>query len=134
MPAIKIGTFESIANWRSAAAGTTFDEVRLGAENQLTGALHHLFAMADEHPELRASEEFQLLAQNIESVEESLRNARSRYNATVRDYNERIARFPGNLLARVLGLKPKPFFGLPASEEKLRAASKLPISSSPQTN
>jgi LemA protein len=129
MPAIKIGTFESIASWRSAAAGTTFDEVRLGAENQLTGALHHLFAMADEHPELRASEEFRLLAQNIESVEESLRNARYRYNATVLDYNQRIARFPGNLVARLMGLRPKPFFGLSASEEKDRAATEQPQSS-----
>src|ERR1035438_2496881 len=86
MPPIRIGTFEHIANWRSAAAGTTFDEVRVEAENQLTGALRHLLAMAEEHPQLRASEEFQALEQNLKTVEDSLRNARRDYNATVRDY------------------------------------------------
>jgi hypothetical protein len=81
MPAIRLGTFESVAKWRSTAGGTSFGEVRVGAENQLTGALRHLFAMAEEHPELRTSAEFQALAQNLESVEESLRNARRRYNS-----------------------------------------------------
>jgi len=99
MRPIKVGAFEHIAKWRSAAAGTSFDEVRVQAENQLTGALRHLFAMAEEHPQLRACEEFKALEQNLMSVEESLRNAQRDYNATVRDYNRRVRMFPGNLLA-----------------------------------
>jgi len=124
MPPIRIGAFEHIAKWRSAAAGTTFDEVRVAAENQLTGALRHLFAMVDEHPQLRASEEFIALEQNLKSVEESLRNARRDYNATVRDYNRRVRMFPGSLLAGLLGLRPKPLFDLSAPKEKESAAVK----------
>lgn len=125
MPAIKIGTFESIAKWRSTAGGTSFGEVRVGAENQLTGALRHLFAMAEEHPELRTSAEFQALAQNIESVEESLRNARRRYNATASDYNHRIGVFPGNLVAALLRLQPKPLLDLSSETEQEKLATKL---------
>jgi len=117
MPAIKVGTFESIAKWHSAVGGSSYDDVRVGAEHQLTLALRHLFAMAEEHPELRESGEFQALALNIESVEESLRNARRRYNVTVREYNARIRKFPGNLLARLLRLQPKPYIDLSSEEE-----------------
>lgn len=125
MPAIKLGTFESVAKWRSTARGTGFGEVRVGAENQLTGALRHLFAMAEEHPELRTSAEFQALAQNLESVEESLRTARCRYNETVRDYNHRIQVFPGKLVAAVLGLQPKPLLDLSSDTEQEKRAAQL---------
>ncbi|MGB7760472.1 MAG: LemA family protein [Bryobacteraceae bacterium] len=118
MPPTRVGAFEHIARWRSAAAGTTFDEVRVAAEDQLTGALRHLLAMAEEHPQLRASEEFQALEQNLRSVEESLNQARRDYNATVRDYNRRVRMFPGKLLAGLLGLQPKPVFDLPLAEEQ----------------
>ena len=122
MPPIRIGASEHIANWRSAAGGTGFDEVRVAAENQLTGALRHLFAMAEEHPQLRACEEFKTLEQNLKSVEDSLRNARRDYNATVRDYNRRVRMFPGKILAGLLGLQPKSFCELSSAEEKDSAA------------
>jgi LemA protein len=123
MPASRVGAFEHIAKWRSTAAGTTFDEVRVAAENQLTGALRHLFAMAEEHPQLRASEEFKALEQNLMSVEESLRNARRDYNTAVRAYNRRVQMFPGKLVASLLGLQPKPLFDLSPAEEKESAAT-----------
>lgn len=112
MASVKIETLETIAAWRAAAGASAFAEVRVEAENELTAALRHLFAMADEHPELRTIEEFQALARNLEHVEESLRHARRRYNSTVRNYNRRIGVFPGSLLARLLGLRPKPLLDL----------------------
>ena len=123
MTSIRFETLETIARWRSAAGGSAFDEVRLEAESQLTGALRHMFAMVNEHPELRASTEFQALARNLEHVEESLRNARHRYNSTVCDYNHRIGKFPGNLMAALLGLRPKPLLDLRSASEGTRAAT-----------
>jgi LemA protein len=126
MPAIRVGAFEHIANWRSAAGGTGFYEVRVAAENQLTGAIRHLFAMAEEHPQLRACEEFKALEQNLKSIEESLRNARRDYNATVRAYNRRVRMFPGKLLAGLLGLQPKPLLELSPAEEREDASRTFP--------
>lgn len=122
MTATKPGTFESVAKWHSVAAGSSLDEVRVEAENQLSGALHHLLAMADQHPELRGSAEFQALAQTIESVEESLGAARRRYNSTVVAYNRRIRTFPGFFLAALLGLRPKPLLSVPSGEAAASAA------------
>jgi LemA protein len=123
MTSLRIETLESIARLRSAAGGSAFDEVRLEAESELTGALRHLWVMVNAHPELRASAEFQALARNLEHVEESLRNARRRYNSTVRDYNYRIQKFPGNFMAALLGLRPKPLLDLSCLDEGTRAAA-----------
>ena len=126
MTAIKTGSFESVAKWQTVATGTSLNEVRVEAENQLSGALRHLLAMADQHPELRASAEFQALAQTIENVEESLRGARRRYNSTVLAYNRRIRTFPGFFLAALLGLRPKPLLSLPSEEAAASTAIKSP--------
>ena len=74
--------------------------------------------MADEHPKLRASLEFQSLEQTLEAVDESLRKAWRDYNSTVLDYNRRLEMFPGKLLAGLLGLQPKPFIELRSSQEE----------------
>jgi LemA protein len=121
-----MGTLESVAKWQSVATGTGIDRVRVEAENQLSGALRHLLALADQHPELRASAEFQALAQTIENVEESLHGARRRYNSTVLDYNRRIRTFPGYFLAALLGLRPQPLLSLPAEETAASAAIESP--------
>jgi LemA protein len=126
MTSIRIETLETIARWRSAAGGSAFDQVRLEAESELTGALRHLWVMVNEHPELRVSTEFQALARNLEHVEESLGNARRRYNSTVRDYNCRIRTFPGNLMAALLGLRPKPLLDLSATETRAAADVRKP--------
>jgi LemA protein len=122
MLAIRIEPLEAIAKWRSAVGGTSYEEVRLGAENQLTGALRHFVHLAEQDPKLCASGEYQVLAQAVESVEELIANARRRYNDATRDYNQRIATFPGNLLALLLGLQPKPYLDLLPEEQDRSAA------------
>jgi LemA protein len=82
-----------------------------------------LLSVVDAHPELRASGEFQMIAQTIENVEDSLTNAWRRYNSSVRDYNRSIRVFPGNLLAILLGLRPKPLLGVPPKDEPASMAA-----------
>ena len=59
------GTFENIAKWRSAAMSATSPADVSAAENQLTGALRQLFAVAEAYPQLRASEQFTSLTQSL---------------------------------------------------------------------
>jgi len=124
MPPIKTGAFEHIDKWQSVASGSSFNEVRLAAEDELTDALTHMFAMADEHPQLRESGEFKALELTLTAVDVSLRNARRAYNSTVRDYNRRIGAFPGKLLAGLLGLEPKPYFEMACPDDAGGPASK----------
>jgi len=112
------GTFENIAKWRSAAMSATGPEDRAQAENQLTGALRQLFAVAEAYPELKASEQFTGLQNSLQEVEDAIQNARRYYNAVVRDYNTRIATFPGNVFAGMMGFQSRQFFELTAPAER----------------
>ena len=111
-------TFENVAKCRSAAAAATAPDARVQAENQLTGALRQLFAVAENYPQLRASEQFLSLQQALQQIEEALQNARRYYNAVVRDYNTRVQTFPAILVAGPLGFQVKHFFEVSTPDER----------------
>jgi LemA protein len=111
-------TFENIAKWRSAAMSATGPADRAQAENQLTGALRQLFAVAEAYPQLRASEQFTGLQSSLQEVEDAIQNARRYYNAVIRDYNTRIQTFPGNMFAGMFGFQQRQFFELTAPAER----------------
>ncbi len=79
------------------AAGTQQD--RIQAEQQLTGALRSLFALAENYPQLRASENFKLLQEQLEGVENKIAYARQYYNDSVLNYNNVISTIPGSWFA-----------------------------------
>src|SRR4030088_1101514 len=104
------GTFENIAKFRSQAMQATSPEGKAVAENQLSGALKSLFAVAENYPELKASEEFTQLQGSLSQTEDSIQNARRYYNAVVRDLNTRIQSFPTNIIAGMFGFSARQFF------------------------
>ena len=106
------GTFENIAKFRSMAMQATGPADKAVAENQLTGALKSLFAVAENYPQLQASQEFTQLQNSLSETEDAIQNSRRYYNAVVRDLNTRIAQFPSNLVAGLMGVHPEEPFGL----------------------
>src|SRR6201988_4732394 len=70
------GTFENIAKYRSMAMQATTPADKAAAENQLTGALKSLFAVAENYPELKASEEFTQLQGSLSETEDAIQNSR----------------------------------------------------------
>jgi LemA protein len=104
------GTFENIAKFRSQAMQASTPADRAAAENQLTGALKSLFAVAENYPELKASEQFMQLQRSLSQTEDSIQNARRYYNAVVRDLNTKIQSFPTNILAGMAGFTVRQFF------------------------
>lgn len=118
-------TFEDIAKYRSMAMQATTPAERGQAEGQLTQALKSLFAVAENYPQLRASEQFISLQGSLQEVEGSLQNARRYYNAVVRDYNTKLQSFPTNLLAGMFGFQQKQFFQLDTPGERENVAVKF---------
>jgi LemA protein len=104
------GTFENIARFRSQAMQATTPADKAAAENQLTGALKSLFAVAENYPELKASEEFTQLQGSLSQMEDSIQNARRYYNAVVRDLNTKIQSFPTNIIAGMFNFTARQFF------------------------
>jgi LemA protein len=104
------GTFENIAKFRSMAMQATAPADKAAAENQLTGALKSLFAVAENYPQLKASENFTQLQGALSTLEDTIQNARRYYNAVVRDLNTKIQSFPTNILAGMFGFQARQFF------------------------
>src|SRR5712664_1832820 len=77
------GTFENIAKFRSMAMQASGPVDKAAAENQLTGALKSLFAVAENYPQLQASQEFTQLQNSLSEIEDAIQNARRYYNAVV---------------------------------------------------
>lgn len=92
------------------------------AENMLSGALKSLFAVAENYPQLKASENFQKLQDELSSLEEDIQSARRYYNAAVRELNNSTQVFPASIVAGVFGFKQSEFFG---AEESERGAVKV---------
>jgi LemA protein len=118
-------TFEDVAKFRSMAMQATGPADRAAAENQLTGALKSLFAVAENYPQLRASEQFTGLQNSLNEIEDALQNARRYYNAVVRDYNTKLQVFPTNMFAGAFGFQAKQFFEVGAAEEREAPAVKF---------
>jgi LemA protein len=112
------GTFENIAKFRSQAMQATTPADKAVAENQLTGALKSLFAVAENYPELKASEQFTQLQQALSQTEDAIQNSRRYYNAVVRDLNTKIQVFPSNIIANMFNFKPREFFEVSAPAER----------------
>ena len=103
-------TFEEVTRARSAVeqAGSVPDAA--AANNMLTGALRHLFAVAEAYPQLQAAENFRQLQTELSDIEEKIAFARQFYNANVLDYNNRLQTVPTVFIANMFGFGREEFF------------------------
>lgn len=88
------------------------------AQDNLSGALKSMLAVAEAYPDLKANENFMNLQAQLEGTENRIAIARRNYTETVRDYNTEIKKFPTNIYAGWFGFKPKPQFAAVAGAEK----------------
>lgn len=110
--------FEKVTEARSRAMGAATTKEKGEAENFLSQTLKSLFAVAENYPELKASQNFSQLQSELSDTEDKIQAARRFYNGNVRDLNIKIESFPTNLIASIFGFQKREFFELAASEER----------------
>lgn len=110
--------FENVTKARSALLSAKTPEAAEKANNMLSDALKSLFAVAENYPQLKASENFKELQRQLEDTEDKVAYARQFYNSNVLNYNTKIKVFPNVLIAQNMGFSPEEFFG--TSEEERR--------------
>jgi len=110
--------FEKVTAARTRAMGATTLKEKGEAENALSGTLKTLFAVAENYPQLRATENFQKLQDELTDTENKIQAARRFYNTNVRDLNIKIETFPANTIANIFGFKQMEFFGIEDASEK----------------
>jgi len=98
------------ARANAVAAGAQGPAQQASAENVLTGALRSLFAVVENYPDLKASQNVIQLQEELTTTENQISFARQHYNATVLDYNTGIQTFPAVLIAGLLGFTKRDFF------------------------
>jgi LemA protein len=113
------GVFESVTQARANAisAQTASPQAQAQAENQLSGALKSLFAVAEAYPDLKANQNFLSLQEEITSTEDKIAYSRQFYNDSVLGYNNRIQSFPANLIKSMGNFPPREYFEGDAGEQ-----------------
>ena len=114
--------FERVTQARAGAiaAGTVGEQGK--AENMLTQALRSLFAVAENYPQLRASENFMQLQEELSGTESKIAFARQFYNDTVLRYNNARQAFPAVVIANQMGFGAREYFEM---EEAARQPVKV---------
>ena len=115
------GVFEKVTEARSAIMSATEvgPAAAAKAEGELTGALKSLFAVAENYPDLKASQNFMDLQAQIADTEDKVAASRRFYNSTVTLFNTKRKVFPTNIFANMLGFtQDKEFFDVPEGERQ----------------
>jgi LemA protein len=103
-------TFENVTKARAQAMAAQGPQQASQAEGVLDRALADLRAVAEQYPDLRATENFQQLSRNLSELEDEIQAARRIYNSNVQAYNTKIQIFPNSVVAGMGGFTAREFF------------------------
>ncbi len=111
-------TFEKVTQARAAAMQATGPAEASAAEGMLSQALGGLRVVAEQYPELRATENFQQLSRNLSELEDEIQASRRIYNSNVQAYNTKIQIFPNSIVASSGGFTAREFFEITDAAER----------------
>ncbi len=110
--------FGAIADARARMSGATTTADKIAADQQLTGALGRLLVVVENYPQLRSSENFMRLQDELAGTENRLSVARTRYNEVAGAYNVSVQRFPTNIIAGLFKFVQEPFYQVTPEERQ----------------
>jgi LemA protein len=102
--------FENVTKARSAILSAKTPQEKATADNMLEGALKSIFAVAENYPDLKASENFSRMQEDLTDTENKIAYSRQFYNSNVLEYNSKIKSFPAVIVANQFGFKEEQFF------------------------
>lgn len=110
-------TFKEVVEARNKAVSATTVNEKVEANNQLTGALNKLFALAESYPELKANENFLSLQTDLKDAEDKITYARQFFNDSAMSFNNLVGMFPSNIVANMFGFKKFDYFKIDEEEK-----------------
>ena len=116
-------TFENVTKARGAAQSAQAPQTASAAEGILGAAIGRLMVVAEQYPELRATENFQQLQKQLSETEDQIQITRRVYNDTVQTYNTAIQVFPPSVIANAAHFEPRQFFDAPEDSEAVPEVS-----------
>lgn len=111
------GVFENVTAARAETLNAQTPGEAAKAEGDFQKTMKSLFAVAENYPDLKASDNFKELQAELTDTEDKIQASRRFYNGVVRDFNTKRTVFPTNIFASILGFnKDKEFFDVDESE------------------
>jgi LemA protein len=107
--------FTAIADARARIGSAQTVKEKIDSNNELSGALARLLVVVENYPQLKSTENFMRLQDELAGTENRIATERMRYNDTVSTYNIRVRQFPANLVAGAFNFEQSPLFEAPAS-------------------
>jgi LemA protein len=120
--------FQAIADSRAKLAGAQTTEQKIQAANEQSSALSRLLVVVENYPQLKSSETFARLMDELAGTENRITTERMRYNERVQQYNTSRRKFPANITAGIFGFDEYPLFQVP---ESAKVAPKVDFSRPP---
>ena len=111
--------FGKIAEARAQLSGARTPDEKIAAGQSMDGALGRLLVVVENYPQLRSSESFNRLMDELSGTENRIAVERMRYNERVQEYNTLRRRFPSNVTANIFGFKEHPLFEAPAAAQQV---------------
>lgn len=107
-----------VTNLRAQAMQSPGIAEKIGAEKQLSQALHNLVVAVESYPDLKANDNFRDFQAQLSTIESELEMSRRYYNGTVRENNIAIESFPSNIVANMFSFKKGVFFEITNDQER----------------
>ena len=121
-----VETVKSYANYENKTlediikARNSYDnfsnEKKIEENKKAVNEINRLIALTESYPELKSNENFIKLSDQLTSIENDIANSRKYYNATVREYNNKIGIFPNNIVAKLFNHKEEKMFSVNENE------------------
>ena len=113
-------TLEAVTNARNLAqqVSSSGAGVRAKAEGELSSALSRLLVVVENYPDLKASQNFLALQEELTSTENKISFSRQFYNDSVLKYNNQTQMFPSSIIASITGFTASEFFEVTVAAEK----------------
>ncbi len=111
-------TLKEVVELRNSAYDSMSMDEKIKANQELSGSVPKIMALAEAYPELKANENFKNLSEQLAKVEEDIASSRKYYNGVVRNYNNKVEMFPSNLFAKLFGYQTKQMFEVNENERQ----------------
>lgn len=111
-------TLESVIKLRNKIYDSMTDEDKIKTNENLSDVINRIMMLAENYPDLKASNNFKDLSNQLTVVENDIANSRKYYNATIRIFNNKVEMFPNNIFAKIFGYKSKSMFEIKSNERE----------------
>lgn len=112
-------TLTNVVAMRNKVNNANSLQDKVDADNQLTDALSHIFALSENYPDLKANQEFSNLMEELSNTENKVAYARQAYNSQVQQYDTAIQTFPRNLIAKIHNFTEMDYLKVPESANEV---------------